>query len=105
MNAQDKLDIVRALKFYASERCYSKDRELHYVELMDKVLDLSFEEKITKQVLFKETEPESLWSIFVDGELIEAALRNDEHDIADSSLDVLWKALGVKLKFENHPDG
>ena len=72
---------------------------------MDKVLDLSSEEKTMKQVLFKETEPESLWSIFVDGELIEAALRPDEKHISDCSLDVLWKALGVELKFENHPDG
>ena len=101
MNAQDKLDIVRALRFYA----YHVSQTGDYGELIDKVVAMSSEDCPVKQVLFKETEPESLWSIFVDGELIEAALRSDERHISDCSLDVLWKALGVELKFENHPDG
>lgn len=58
-----------------------------------------------KQILFKETKPESLWSIFIDGELIEDNLRNDEMDISDDGLNTLWEALGVEVKFENHPDG
>lgn len=59
---------------------------------------------MTKQVLFKETKPESLWSIFVDGKLIEDNLRSDEMDIADPGMDALWKALDVDIQFENHPD-
>jgi len=58
---------------------------------------------IKRTILFKETEPESLWSIFIDGELIEDNLRNDEMDISDMP-ESLWDSLGVEVEFENHPD-
>lgn len=42
---------------------------------------------------------EAGWQIFVDGELI-IAIDNDETDIADHSLDELWKALDIELVFD-----
>ena len=52
-----------------------------------------------KVVLFKETEEESLWSIYVDGKLIEDNLRSDQFEIADIPSS-LWNALGIEIGFE-----
>jgi hypothetical protein len=54
-----------------------------------------------RKILFKETKVESLWSIFVDGDLIEDSLRADQMDIADYALNPLWEALSVAVEFEN----
>jgi len=59
---------------------------------------------MTRKVVYKETEPGSLWSIFLDGIEIEDNARTDEMDIADPSHNALWKALDVEVSFENHPD-
>jgi len=87
MNDKDKLDIVHALQYFSEEsRGFTNDCAMRCGELIRKVFDLSSEDNQMKQVLFRETEPESLWSIFVDGKLIEAALRPDEMDLRDMSL-------------------
>ena len=55
-----------------------------------------------KNVRIVEVVAESLWSINVDGKLVDT-IRDDQFDIREYALNPLWEALGVDISFENIP--